>query len=53
VEEAHKSVLQYQLFEEVGKEGEGPKEDRKIVVHINCGFMKVYYRLKLHELLRP
>jgi hypothetical protein len=36
VEETHTTVLQYQLFEETGKEGEHHKEDRKVIVHINC-----------------
>jgi hypothetical protein len=41
VEETHKSVLQYHLFEEVGKEGEDLKDDRKIIVHINCTFCQI------------
>lgn len=36
VEELQETVLQYQLFEEVGREGEDLKEDRKVVVQINC-----------------
>lgn len=46
VEQSHPGVLQYHLFEEVGREGWAVKEDRKIIVHIRCKstpiFVKTY-----------
>lgn len=36
VEETQGTVIQYQLFEEVGKDGEPSKDERKLIVHINC-----------------
>lgn len=48
VEDTHKTVLQYQLFEELITEEED-KEGRRIVVHINCKLTTCYRLLRLTQ----
>jgi len=53
VEESQKSVLQYQLFEEISKEAEAPTTDRKIIVHLNCKLYQLSNNSIVFELKVP